>query len=430
LCSQVCKKTDPGISRRRFLEQSGRHLAGIGASSVLLSSCGGGGGPTTPDPPVDRRALLVGAHYYLWFPENFAGGRYLRARLLPNQQPVLGEYSSASAAIAEQHIAWASSAGIDFFTLDWWPGLTERNARIDQSILAAQNLDQIRFCIFYELGGLGYDPRTGLTFFDGPTVERFLADQEQIARRYFTHPRYLRVGTRPVIIYYITRSASGRFEEAMARYRERMATLGFDPYVIGDELFWIVAKDDGSGFTAEPQRLRISLLDALTAYNLYYATEPNHSGYGATSDLLADAHALYALYRAAAGGKPVIPLAFPGYNDRGVRPEADHYPIPREWSPGAGEGTFLAEWMRRFTLPNLDQALPMVLVTSWNEWGEDTAIEPLAVAPPTDADVSASSEHFTQGFRYSGYGTTYLEVLRGLLEDAVRARSGLPPAGS
>ena len=101
----------------------------------------------------------MGAHYYLWFPDNFAGGKYLRARLLPNQLPVLGEYSSASATIAEQHIAWATSAGIDFFTLDWWPGVTLRNARIEQSILAARNLDSIRFCIFYELGGLGYDPR-------------------------------------------------------------------------------------------------------------------------------------------------------------------------------------------------------------------------------------------------------------------------------
>jgi hypothetical protein len=391
-------------------------LAGLGASSLVLSSCGGSGEPTSPEPPVDSREILVGAHYYVWFPDNFQGGRYLRARLLPQQQPALGEYSSSSAAVAEQHIAWASSAGVDFFTLDWWPGAPARNARIEQAVLAARNLDSIRFCIFYELGGLGYDPETGRTTFDGPMVERFLADQEEIARRYFAHPRYLRVGTRPVVVYYITRSAVGRFDEAMSRYRERMAGLGFDPFVIGDELFWKVAKDDGSGFTAEPQRRRIAHFDALTAYNLYDETAPSHSGYGATSELLSDAHSLYALYRAAAEGRPVIPLAFPGYNDRAVRAEADHYPIPREWSPGAGEGTFLAEWMKRFTLPEIDAELPMMLVTSWNEWGEDTAIEPLAVAPATDADVSASGEDYTQGFRYAGYGTSYLEVLRDIRE--------------
>jgi hypothetical protein len=63
---------------------------------------------------------LVGAHYYVWYPENFANG-YLRAALRPAQTPALGEYNSHNAAIAEQHIALAVSHGIDFFTLDWWP---------------------------------------------------------------------------------------------------------------------------------------------------------------------------------------------------------------------------------------------------------------------------------------------------------------------
>jgi hypothetical protein len=406
----VCKKAERAVSRRRFLAQGARSVAGLGVSSLLLSSCASDAPPSAPEPPVDSGRLLVGAHYYLWFPDAFQGGRYLRARLLPGQQPMLGDYSSASALVAEQHIAWAVRAGIDFFTLDWWPGGPERNARIDTALLAARNLGQIRFCIFYELGGLGYDIRTGRTLFDASTVERFLAEQEEIATRYFTHPRYLRVGGRPVVIYYITRSAVGRFEEAMTRYRARMDELGFDPFVIGDEVFWKVARDDNGDFTPEPQRGRIALFDAVTAYNLYNHMITSHAGYGATSALLADAHALYARYREA--GRPVIPLAFPGYNDRGVRPEENHYPIPREWSAGAGEGTFLAEWIARFTLPEVDPALPMMLLTSWNEWGEDTAVEPLSVSPPTALDISRSGDQYTQGFVYAGYGMSYLDVFR------------------
>jgi glycoprotein endo-alpha-1,2-mannosidase len=408
----VCKKAEPAVSRRRFLAQSAQSVAGLGVSSLLLSSCGSDGPQTAPEPAPtpDSGRLLVGAHYYLWFPDAFLGSRYLRARLLPGQQPMLGEYSSASAVVAEQHITWAVHAGIDFFTLDWWPGAADRNARIDASFLAARNLSQIRFCVFYELGGLGYDPATGLTFFNEAVVDRFLADQEEIATRYFAHPRYLRVAGRPVVLYYITRTAVGLFEEAIRRYRERMSALGFDPFVIGDEVFWRVARDDNGEFTPEPQRPRIQLFDAVTAYNLYNHVITSHAGYGATSNLVADAHALYARYREA--GRPVIPLAFPGYNDRAVRPEENHYPIPREWSAGAGEGTFLAEWIARFTLPEVDPALPMMLLTSWNEWGEDTAVEPLAVAPPTARDVSGSGDAYTQGFVYAGYGMSYLDVLR------------------
>ncbi len=396
---------------------STRALVRIALALLALSACRaedyGSESVTGSDPVTGSAAdILVGAHYYLWFPTRFEGETYLRARLRPAQAPLLGEYSSLSPAVAEQHIAWASEFGVDFFTLDWWPRDPHRRLRIDQGVLAARNIGEIRFCIFYELWDLGYDEASGFTVFDRATVERFLADMEEIARSYFSHPSYLRVEGRPVIILYVTRTATGLFPEAMRRYRQRMAELGRDPYVIGDEIFWCVAREDGAGSTDEPQRGRIALFDAITAYNLYDSSRIMQAGYGASSTLVSDSRALYQRYRQAAGGRPVIPLALPGYNDRGVRPEVDHYVIPRAWSPGTAEGTFLAEWLDRFTLPLIDTSLPMMLVTSWNEWSEDTAIEPSAPAPPTSADGSPTGVDYTQGFRYEGYGTRYLEILR------------------
>ncbi len=387
------------ITRRGFLKQAGAQAACLGAAPLLASAL-----------PA-RSNLLVGAHYYVWFPAQFQGGRYLRARLRPAQQPLLGEYSSASPATAEQHIEWAARYGVDFFTLDYWPSAPLRNALIEGAFLAARNVERIKFCIFYELADLGYDVATGYTVFDGPTIDRFVFDMEDIARRYFDHPCQLRVDGRPVIVLYVTRTAVGGFAEAMARVRDRMAGLGFDPYVIGDEVFWVVARGDGFGLTSEPQQWRIALFDAITAYNLYDSTRRSHVGYGATSTLLRDARALHRRYARAAQGKPVIPLAMPGYNDRGTRLEADHYAIPREWSEGAGEGSFFAEWLEGFTLRFVDPAVPMLLITSWNEWNEDTAIEPLAPAPATTLDVSAAGTVYTQGYRYAGYGARYLEVL-------------------
>jgi glycoprotein endo-alpha-1,2-mannosidase len=365
-----------------------------------------------PQATTPRSEVLVGAHYYLWFPARFDGGNYLRARLRPGQKPQLGEYSSSSSTVVEQHIAWAAASGVDFFTLDWWPSAPERNALIDEAVLSARNIGDLHFCIFYELWDLGYNPSSGLTVFDGATVERFLADMDEIASRYFAHPRYLRVAGRPVIILYVTRTATGRFLEAMSRFRARMAQLGIDPFVIGDEIFWSVARVDGTGATDEPQRPRIAALDAITTYNLYDSSRTADAGYGASSRLLTDALALYERYRQAVPEKPIIPLALPGYNDRGLRLEADHYAVPREWAPGAGEGTFFAEWLDRFALPLIDPRLPMMLVTSWNEWSEDTAIEPVALAPATAVDQSRSGAIYTQGYRYEGYGSRYLDILR------------------
>lgn len=389
-------------------DRSARLLVYAALSLLPLAACEhGGAGAATPDGDI-----LVGAHYYLWFPARFEGGSYLRASLLPHQQPLLGEYSSASQSVAEQHIRWASESGIDFFTLDFWPSAPERNAYIDRAFLASRNVAEIGFCIFYELGDLGYDQASGLTVFDARAVERFLSDMDLIASRYFTRPSYLRIAERPVIILYASRTAVGRFEEAMTRFRSRMSERGISPLVIGDEIFWDVATEDGAGHSVEPQRGRIALFDALTAYNLYDPSKAEHSGYGAESGFLTDSVALYERYRQAVPDTPVIPLAMPGYNDRGFRLEADHYGVPRQWTRSAGEGSFFAEWLDRFALPQLDPRLPMLLVTSWNEWSEDTAIEPTVVAPATSSDRSRSGTAYTRGFAYEGYGDRYLAVLR------------------
>src|SRR5262249_57884329 len=105
----------------------------------LLLVSGGRGGDRFP----------VGAHFYVWYPWNFADG-YLRGVLAPRQWPAFGEYDSRSPAIAERQIALAVSHGIDFFTVDWWPKRPEQNEAIGSGLLRASNIDDIRFCIFYE----------------------------------------------------------------------------------------------------------------------------------------------------------------------------------------------------------------------------------------------------------------------------------------
>ncbi len=396
-----------------------RLFAGTTLLAATCLSCGGGESPEIPTgTPKERPSLLVGAHYYLWFPHRFQGGQYLRARLDPAQKPMLGEYSSSTTAVAERHITWAADYGIDFFTLDWWPDSPDRTTVIDR-FLAARNLGWIRFCIFYELGALGYDPDLGTVHFDRARVDRFVADMNEIATRYFRHPAYLRVEGRPVIVLYITRTATGRFPEAMTRFRARMSELGLDPFVIADEIYWDVARADGGGYTSEPQRERIALFDALTAYNLYDPTRPAQGGYGASSTFLSESHSLFEFYRDV-GGKPVVPVAMPGYNDRAFRPGAEHDAIPREWAKGEGEGSFFARSLDHFALPLADERLRMVLITSWNEWSEDTAIEPLTPSVPTAVDRSATGNGFTQGYSYAGYGTRYLEILRERRAAAVR----------
>ena len=56
---------------------------------------------------------LVGAYYYLWNPENFAGGT-LRSHLVPPQLPADSLVNSQSPHTAARDIANARTAGINF----------------------------------------------------------------------------------------------------------------------------------------------------------------------------------------------------------------------------------------------------------------------------------------------------------------------------
>jgi GNAT superfamily N-acetyltransferase len=236
-----------------------------------------------------------------------------------------------------------------------------------------------------------------------------------IARRYFPHPSYLRWNGRPVLLIYITRELRGLFPQAMHEARSALAAEGYDPFVVGDEIFWAVleANEDPTAawrVTGEPQVSRIRLFDAITAYNLYIHDRPRHRGYGSASRFIDDSVKLYRRYRDA-GGVPIVPTVIPGFNDRAHRPTLDHFAIPRRWTPGAAEGSFLAESIERIAKPLLDEELRMVFITSWNEWNEDTAIEPLAPSPPTSDDASGR-RFFTQGYSYEGFGTTYVDIVR------------------
>ena len=362
----------------------------------------------------DGVRYLVGAHYYVWYPNNFAQG-YLRGVLRPAQTPALGEYDSRRASIAEQHIALAVSHGIDFFTLDWWPNRPAQNAAIESGFLRAKNIGAIRFCIFYESTDLGDPARGNGIVFDAATKDRFVSDLMTIARRYFGHPSYLRIDGRPALVLYVTREMRGFFPQAMREMRRAMAAEGYDPFVIGDEIFWAVVEsteDPGAAprVTGEPQLSRIRLFDALTAYNLYMEGRERHRGYGSASDFVPDSAKLYRRYRDVAR-IPIIPGMIPGFNDRAVRPRPDHFVIPRRWTAGAPEASFFAEAIERIGKPLADPKLHAVLITSWNEWSEDTAIEPLSPSPPTADDVSGR-QLFTQGYAYQGFGSAYLDVVR------------------
>ena len=53
-----------------------------------------------------------------------------------------------------------------------------------------------------------------------------------------------------------------------------------------------------------------------------------------------------------------------------------------------------------------------ITVSLFNEWREDSEIEPTVTMGATTRDTSASGNQYTQGLVYQGYGTTHPDILR------------------
>jgi hypothetical protein len=376
---------------------------------LLIPGCGKQSAP---------ERYLIGAYYYLWFPYNFNRRGYLRKFLNPSQTPVLGVYNSSDPAVAERHIAWCSRYGIDFLVIDWWPNRPQQNEVLEAGFLRAENIDDIKWCVFYETQSLGMDRATGSIIWTDRRIERFASDLLELSGRYFSHPSYLKIKGRPVIFLYLTRNFSDKTQAAIKKVRSVLRERGVNPFIVADEVFWTVTVDGGekstfSGWTEAPQKSRIRLFDAITTYNIYETLKHNHQGYASGSRYLPEVEEIYQRYRELCGDEVLfIPNIIPGYNDRALRPGSGHYVIPRQWEDGGTSGSLFSELFERLGVAYIDQKIPIMMITSWNEWNEDTAIEPLTPAQPTARDSSGSGTRFTDGYSYSGFGETYLRIIR------------------
>ncbi|MGA3085035.1 MAG: glycoside hydrolase family 99-like domain-containing protein [Thermodesulfobacteriota bacterium] len=387
---------------------------------LCLGMVGCSSSPSTPNPSEPRwnQKHLIGAYYYLWYPGNWREG-YINGRLLPQQLPALGQYDSSDLKIIEQHIAWSSQYGIDFWAISWWPDHPELDRIIKEKILKAKNISDIRFCIFYETSGLGLaDDRIDFT---PDKTKKLLSDFKFLAQNYFSHPSYLKIKGRPVAIIYLTRTLLGDYSEAINNIRKGLQEMGFNPFLIGDEIFWYVMRSKPLPPSTHPEINRIKLFDGVTAYNLYNWAKPKQIGYGSTSTFLSDIHDLYREYQSAIGREiTLVPSIIPGYNDRGVRLSENHPVIPRQFQPKGEEGSFFSQALKRVVIPFVDPDIHMALITTFNEWNEGTQIEPTKKTDVTRTDQSPTKTDYTQGYAYQGYGEKYLSIL----QDTFMAISG------
>ncbi|KAL3930212.1 MAG: hypothetical protein SGBAC_011860 [Bacillariaceae sp.] len=335
---------------------------------------------------------VVGAYYYPWHGGNFHNREgYLRQKLLPAHRPALGEYDDSRPEVIAQHLKWSRQANIGLWVTSWWGPHMLEDSNTRNVILNHQELGDMKIALHYETAG---------RIIDGD-LSNVAPDIEYICGAYFSHPNYYSINGRPVLVIYITRwlEFEGMLGDVIRIIRETAQKFGHNPYIVGDHVF-------GQAPDLQDTYDSFKILDAITNYDVYgsmgrpmrYAgKEPIDDYYGEQG---------FWKRKALEHGCRFIPAASPGYNDRGVRLQNDHPPLSRKLTVDSEEGSSFKYQLSK-ALPLVDpMANNMILINSFNEWHEDTQLEPVV---GTKANLPVL---LTGGLEYEGYGELYLNILR------------------
>ena len=342
--------------------------------------------------------ITVGVYYYPWHAVDFHnGGGYVRRVI--GQAPLLGEYDDRSPATIQRHLAWSRQANIRMWISSWWgPGRVE-DTTLRDVILNHRDIGDHKIALLYESSNRIQIRRN-------VTTRKVADDIRYMAETYFDHPNYYRIDGRPVLFVYVTRKLEeiGVLTEVLLQMRGVAAEMGHNIYLVGDHAFDDAPKEN-EWFPA------FLYLDAVSNYDMY-GSMGGRGGY-AGNEGVANYFRDQKDWRRQAhlNGCAFIPGISPGFNDRGVRLQADHKPLSRKLTADDEFGSLFravtreARWLVDMSTSHL------MIVNSFNEWHEDTQIEP-AVGDTTNVPF----DH-TQGLDYEGYGTRYLDILREETED-------------
>lgn len=343
------------------------------------------------DAPPDQQALrsqpdskrgIFGAYYYPWYDN-------VRWRdQAVTHTPKLGKYQSSDRKTAEQHIAWAKQADLDFFMVSWIaPGRMEDD-NLKKALVPELEKARFHFALLYEtplaLGipaGLQLDlartmPNTG-TKTGNLMIEHF----DYLATTYFTRESYLRIEGKPVVMFYVVRDMTNA-APFFKMLRERMQKRGITLHLIADVLYW-----------NEPEKFDCPFLrenfQALTGYNMYMPLQGGKTNFIG----LVQAQIRATERTALPHGLKILPTVMPGYDDTALR-GSGRPSLPRS------DGTFYRDYWD-MAQASVVPGQPLLLINSFNEWHEGTEIEP--------------SQEF---------GDTYLSLTRELI---ARTRAQLNP---
>jgi Glycosyl hydrolase family 99 len=167
-------------------------LIGALLAAVVVGAASDASADTTPTPPTPApttssgspaQAIPLLAYYYIWFDTV----SWRRAKI---DYPEAGRYSSDDPLVLRQHIEWAKAAGINGFIVSWKN--TDTNNRRLRLLMQEAARQNFKLAVIYQ----------GLDFSRRPQpIDRIAADFRSFHDQFAGDPVFFRLGGKPLTIW-------------------------------------------------------------------------------------------------------------------------------------------------------------------------------------------------------------------------------------
>lgn len=382
--------------------------------------------PDDPDDPETPQGTLVypqpnkilsteaGVFYYGWHSSNFHNNeRYLRDELIPRQYPEVpgipaDEYEDTDRTVVRAQFDTMLRAGITYCVCSWGGLGSRTDNQFENAVMneaGAVPLGTMKVALLYEMNKLR-NIAGGNRIFNQQVEDAIITDISHAKTNgYLNSSKYLTKDLKdgsqtncPVIFLYLLRGYSDNDKvlimQTIINTCQDSSIGGFStyPYIIGDLMFGSPRSFGGSV---------TSRLGALGAYDVGGQVKDGDNQI--TDSVIRNLHTTFRQWKNLNPSIDMIPTLSPGYNDQAVR--SGKKVLPRDlqgYDKGSTFKSMLAN-MEGLSITTSGQAF---IINSWNEWHEDSQIEPCGGGADTNVP-----EELTRGYTYEAYGTKYVNIV-------------------
>jgi hypothetical protein len=337
---------------------------------------------------LNEYIVIAQLNFWYYGPGQYGGFENAGGSRVTPLTPLLGEtYWASNPSVVNQQIEWAVEYGVDAFSIEW---TTPRGIgccgsmedTLDDVFLKSPKINKVRWAIFYDFP-LRLDQTPGLNVnvvpninFDQPDVYKtFVSDFVHFAKKYFGNPQYLTIDDRPVIYIWATNSFKGNLAGAMQEARESVSKLGYDVFIVGDEVCvgcfnkqHAALFDGSSTFT-----MLIPGLDSVKMVNVGKAVVKVDDAFKWWTNRIAGLKV--------AGRNDLVnfqPAWAPQYDERDWITDHPIY-VPAQNKDQVIQMAMVA---RKYAQPVGSSGQKLIWLNTWNNWAETTTVEPTANLGP------------------------------------------------